>query len=128
MIENRNFSNLDVAAIPLDTEYRRCNFSRFTADLGPPIVGTRLFPGDDTPRTFVECNLVNCEPPPGSTLVRCNTTLLERDHLIDTDSVTIDGNLVATVQRTGVRIHGRYNGDTESYDYLPAPDVVEDKT
>lgn len=127
MISNQNFSRLDAAAIPLDTEYERCNFARPAPDLGPPVVGIRLFPGDDTPRTFRQCNLVNCEPPPGSTLISCNTTLVEHGLLLETDTVSINGSVVAITTRTGSQIHGRYNGETEAYDYLPAPDVVEDK-
>lgn len=127
MISNKNFSGIDPAALPLDAEYERCNFSRAQADLGPPIVGIRLFPGDDTPRTFIQCNLVNCEPPPGSTLIRCNTALIEDGVLVETDTVLINGVVVATNNRTGKRIHGRYNGDTGAYQYLTTPDLIEDK-
>lgn len=127
MIEGVNFSGVDLASIPLDAEYRNCNFARESADLGPPVVGARLFPGDDTPRTFVRCNLVNCEPPPGSTLIQCNTTLLEQGFVVETDTVTVDGVTVASITIEGVRIHGRYNGSTEAYEYLPSPLVVEDK-
>ena len=29
------------------------------------------------PKVFLECNLTNAMPPPGSTVLRCNTTLAE---------------------------------------------------
>ena len=40
--------------------YENSNFTQ-------PLAHTRIFPGDDTPRTFIRCNLKNCDLPPGST-------------------------------------------------------------
>jgi hypothetical protein len=68
MISRKNFVDVDPTQIPVDTEYFQCNFMRTQPDeSGAQPVGHRLFPGDDTPRIFRECNLVNCEPPPNST-------------------------------------------------------------
>ena len=119
MISEKNFSNMDVNLIPVDTEYERCNFSRYQPELGPPIVGVRLFPGDDTPRTFTDCNLFNCEPPPGSILNNCNTWIVETGILGPTDTLEIDGVVEHTVQYHDRTLHGKY---TESgYVYEPTP-------
>lgn len=128
LISNKKFSNTPVADIPVDTEYTGCNFARQAPDsLGPPVVGVRLFPGDDTPRTFVRCNLVNCEPPPGSTLIRCNTTIREAGVAIETDDVVVDGVTVSTTQKTATFVYGRYNPDTGEYDYEVPPLQIEDQ-
>lgn len=128
MISDKRFTHIAVADIPESTEYIRCNFSRKTpGDLGPPVLGERLFPGNDAPRTFVQCNLTNCEPPPGSTLVRCNTTLSLRDVVIETDDVVVDGVTVSTTQKTATFIYGRYNPDTDLYEYEEPPIQIEDQ-
>ena len=64
-IARKNFTNMDPAAIPVADEYIQCNFTQHVPDTsGAQPKGVRLFPGDDTPRIFRNCNLVNCEPPP----------------------------------------------------------------
>lgn len=109
MIAEKNFSNQDPATIPVDTEYQRCNFSRSQPDTsGAEVVGVRLFPGDDTPRTFIDCNLFNCEPPPGSTLVRCNTWIVTTGELGPTDTLEIDGQVEHTTQYHDRTVHARY--------------------
>lgn len=121
-IAEKNFSNFDPATIPVDTEYVRCNFTQHVPDTsGANPVGVRLFPGDDTPRTFRDCNLVNCEVPPGSTLERCNTTISEYGVFDYEETVEIDGVVVHTTTFTKQVIYGRYNPDTETYDYHPTP-------
>ena len=77
MISNKNFSG-QLTPSEIDTEYSSCNFAQSgeTDGLGGWLP-TRIFPGDDTPRTFIECNMTNVLPPPGSTLIRCNTHLIE---------------------------------------------------
>ena len=50
----------------------------------------RIIPGDDTPRTFIRCNLVNAIPPPGSTLISCNTSIIERN--LETGAADSKGN------------------------------------
>src|SRR5210317_505769 len=108
MISEKNFSNQDPASIPVDTEYERCNFSRSQPELGPPVVGVRLFPGDDTPRTFTDCNLMNCEPPPGSTLVNCNTWIVTTGEVGPVDTLEVDGVVVHTTQYHDRTVHARY--------------------
>lgn len=89
MTERKNFSGQSTPSI-IDTEYRQCNFSQTLLD--PNVPGRiRLFPGDDTPRTFIRCNLVNCEVPPGSTVVKCNTSIVAHNLLIGSITVTVDG-------------------------------------
>ena len=122
MIEKLNFSNQTTPTI-LDSEYRNCTFC-FDAPIDDDGTkkGNRLFPGDDEFsiedvifRTFVECNLVNCEPPPGAILIGCNTTLTELV-VVDQDVVTIDGeDLVTDIIEQ--HIYGRFNPKTETYEY-----------
>ena len=75
MKQNKNYSGQ--INPEKDTEYRNCNFSQPTAiEVKEVMQGVRLFPDDDTPRTFIECNLVNCQVPPESKIERCNTALI----------------------------------------------------
>ena len=110
MIADKNFHNMPVNEIPVDTEYQRCNFSRSQPDLGPPVVGVRLFPGDDTPRTFIDCNLFNCETPPGSTIINCNTWIVETGIPGPTDTLEVDGVVEHTVQYHDRTVHAKWDG------------------
>lgn len=119
MTEKNNFSNQDTPPI-VDTEYRNCNFSHTSAvQDGSNWKGHRLFPGDDTPRTFIHCNLINCEPPPGSTLVKCNCAIIRPEVSDFTDEpIEIDGETI-TVNHYKRIVYGKY---TESgYEYLISP-------
>lgn len=87
--EHKNFSGQATPSI-IDIEYQRCNFAQVLSDPNLPN-RVRLFPGDDTPRTFFRCNLVNCEVPPGSTVVKCNTSIVASNMLIGSITVTVDG-------------------------------------
>jgi len=79
MIKEKNYSN-QLTPSDIDTEYQNCNFSQQgETDGGSGWQPVRIFPGDDTPRTFIECNLGNAIPPPNSILTRCNTTIIERN-------------------------------------------------
>lgn len=92
MIKNRRFSNQDIPS-EIDTEYLRCNFSHTNPiEKDGKWIGVRLFPGDDTPRTFKDCNLLNCEVPPGSIVIKCNTSIVRPAVFQNTDgSIIIDG-------------------------------------
>jgi len=108
MIENQNFMATAIEDIPVDTEYRWCNFSRRNCiDVGGEKKGVRLFPGDDTPRTFISCNMVNCEPPPGSTQIECNTTIKAKAVEVGSDVIEIDGEAIVVIDYANVR-YGRY--------------------
>ena len=73
---------------PLVDEYRNANFSyQNCIEVDGEKAGNRIFPGDDTPRTFVECNLVNCEVPPGSTVERCNCAIKETSEVVTQEVV-----------------------------------------
>lgn len=87
--DRKNFSGQATPSV-IDTEYRNCNFAQTLPDPNLPN-RVRLFPGDDTPRTFIRCNLVNCEVPPGSTVLKCNTSIVAHNMLIGTITVTVDG-------------------------------------
>lgn len=91
----RNFTGQSIPSV-VDTEYHNCNFSQTLSD--PNVVNdpnepakVRIFPGDDTPRTFYRCNLVNCEVPPGSTVTKCNTSISVPNVLIGSITATVDG-------------------------------------
>jgi len=119
MIKGKNFQKTDIADIPVDTEYRECNFSRRNCidDAGVK-KGVRLFPGDDTPRTFIGCNLANCEPPPGSTCTTCNNSITEKQVEVSSDTLTVDGETI-TVNEYANIIYGAYKNG--SYQYKPTP-------
>ncbi len=87
--ERKNFSGQSTPSI-IDTEYRNCNFAQALPDPNLPN-RVRIFPGDDTPRTFFRCNLVNCEVPPGSTVIKCNTSIVASNMKIGTITITVDG-------------------------------------
>ena len=113
-IENGNFRNRQTPDL-IDTEYRNCAFTQDQPiDTVGVKTGVRLFPGDDTPRIFINCNLVNCEPPPGSILTKCNTTIVSRKIVNNTDSVVIDGQVLSVDDYSDI-IHGKYTVDGYVY-------------
>ncbi len=124
MTEDKNFSGQQTPSI-IDIEYRRCNFSQpAPVDTGGEVyVGVRLFPGDDTPRTFIGCNLCNAEFPPGSVIEECNTTIARRNVETDVDTVTISGEPVV-LQHHADYIYGRLMLDG-TYEYKSVPDILE---
>ena len=97
MTNKKNFSNQETPSI-IDDSYCKCNFCQ--RDFVPIQVndvweGRRIFPGDDTPKHFDDCNLINCEVPPGSIVEpNCNTRLVEYDVVVDTIEVEIDGETI----------------------------------
>jgi hypothetical protein len=109
MIVDRNFHDWPITEIPKNRSYLGCNLGRTQPDMsGPEPKGVRLFPNDDTPRRFERCNLINCEVPPGSEVIDCNTAIIERD-LPDFDEVlTVDGTERFRKTNKKIRVHGRY--------------------
>ncbi len=122
-----NFSNQATPSVIAD-EYVGSNFTQAQPVDGPGgvKVGVRLFPGDDTPRTFRgSCNLTNCHPPPGSVVdPSCNTTVAERGIVSSAETVTVDGDPIVLEHHVN-RIHGRYDGTIGAYVYLGSPIDVE---
>lgn len=119
MTQGRNFSNQATPTV-VDTEYRDCNFAQSAPVWNESVQawrGVRLFPGDDTPRTFIDCNLTNCEPPPGSTFRSC--TIVRRDVLTSSEVITIDGVDFASNSYSHIVV-GRYLSDG-TYDDLATP-------
>ena len=123
MTERKNFFGQPTPSI-IDTEYRDCNFSQpQPVDSGGGVfVGVRLFPGDDSARTFVSCNLGNAEVPPGSTVTGCNTAIVERGVLSRTETITIDGESTDIEYHKNV-VHGRWT--SSGYEYKGTPDEYE---
>lgn len=110
---NENFHNQITPSIAAD-EYRGCNFSHPSPAVnGAVVTGVRIFPDDDTPRSFRDCNLVNCEPPPGSTVDDCNTALIEY-------GIDIGGVLYNRLYGRGGMVDGVW-----TYKYLPEPIDME---
>jgi hypothetical protein len=112
MTKGKNFSGQSTPSI-IDDTYYRCNFTQpqpiFHRDGSAH--GVRLFPGDDTPRSFLECNLTNCEIPPGSTVEECNTAVVSRHQAIATEEVIVDGRTVVRTTKEGNVVHGHYDED-----------------
>lgn len=123
-VTGENFSNQDTPSI-IDTEYVRCNFLHTNCiDDGGVKKGHRLFPGDDTPRTFVDCNLGNCEPPPGSTLTRCPAAITEKQKHISSETITIDAVQIESKGYADM-IYGRYKDSAYEYKDTPIEVAVE---
>lgn len=112
MTSSKNFSGQSTPSI-IDDTYYHCNFSQpqpvFYQD--DSAHGVRLFPGDDTPRSFLQCNLTNCEVPPGSTVEECNTAVVSRNQPIETEEVAVDGRTVTRPTKEGNTMHGHYDED-----------------
>ena len=126
MIKNQNFSGIPPADLPDEFEFENCNFSKLQPDTTGAAIGVRLWPGDDRPRTFIDCNLPNCEVPPGSTVTGCNTSVVELAIQADASEdfvVEVDGVEVSRRPRFLHRVHGRYT-DADTFDRLPTPDEV----
>lgn len=122
MIAWRKFVDADPTTLPNDLEYHHCNFARSQPDTsGPEPVGVRLWPGDDTPRTFVDCNLQNCEVPPGSTVIRSPRAIIEMDVVVDENVIVVDGVERTRRTRMGKRFHGYYDPDTNAVVREPTP-------
>lgn len=129
MTKDKNFSNQTVPSI-IDTEYKDCNFSysNCLTVLGQK-VGHRIFPDDDTPRTFIDCNLTNCETPPGSLIVKANgqqigMSVIGRNVIKSTDTVAIDGDTIIVNDYVD-RNYGTYFQGVYTYRITPKDTPVE---
>ncbi len=119
MVRLKNFSGLIIPPPPYDreTEFEQCNFTQPAPDTsGANPVGVRLWPGDDTPRTFFRCNMLNCEPPPGSTVTKCLTAMKSFGLDGTVVEVEIDSVVLHSYQNKFNRVHGRREPD-DSYVY-----------
>ena len=118
-----NYVGMTDAQIPRASKYEKCMFAADAPDFtGGAPTGIRIFPGDDTPRIFVECNLINREPPPGSTLIRCNTALIERDvtpSVTEDEVVEVDGEEVLRRTYVDTVYYGRYVDEGYVYEQSP---------
>lgn len=109
----------------LDRTFQRCNFThKIPVDVAGKKRGVRLFPGDDRPHTFTECNLCNCEPPPGSTVTGCLTVVKEFALESGTERITVDGQSIPLVHHID-RIHGGFDPATGGYIDKPTPEDIE---
>ena len=124
MTRLKNFSRDGPTPSIIDVEYEMCNFARPqpVGKGGGVFEGVRLFPGDDTPRTFVRCNLINCEVPPGSVVTNCNTAIIERDLIKKVDTIVVDGESFDMTTKIN-RVHGRWT--PEGYEYKSSPEEIE---
>ena len=127
MIERKNFSGNPDPDVGGETEFTQCNFTQPEPVLdGEEYIGVRLFPGDDTPRTFTRCNLVNCEAPPGSVMNNCNTTIRRSLVVSATDEIEIDGFSIPVNLYVDI-IYGRQI-DPGIYEYHPEPIEIPNDT
>ena len=127
MIEHKNYSGNPDPDVGGETEFFRCNFTQPEPVLdGADYIGTRLFPGDDTPRTFTKCNLVNCEVPPGSTIVSGNTTIRRSLVVSQVDELEVDGFSLPVNVYVDI-IYGRQVAPGV-YDYYPEPVEIPNDT
>ena len=119
MISRKNFSG-EVTPRLIDTEYESCNFSQpQPLDTAGVKSGIRLFPGDDTPRLFRNCNLINCDLPLGSTIEGGNTAIIEFSLVASSEDIIIDGVIIATEETKFNRVHGRYVDGVMEYKATP---------
>lgn len=125
IIKNKVFT--DLSLVPKADEYHHCNFGQLQPlDDNGVKVAHRLFPGDDTPRTFYRCNLSNVEPPPGSTCIMSNTWIVENS--IDgpgASTIVIDGVEVHRKQHKRSVVHGRWHPDSKQTERLGTP-IIKD--
>ena len=123
--ERKKFLNQETPSI-VDTEYRDCHFAHdnpITVDGKKR--GVRIFPGDDTARTFIDCNMMNVEPPPGSTVTGGLSVIKENSVLVSSESATHDDESGTMFHYKDV-IHGRYI-DGAYIDNDPIVDVLFDE-
>lgn len=115
MRKTKNFRNGEIPYVQKEYE-GQC----FAFDQPDGILPNRIFPDDDTPRTFIGCNLVNAVPPAGSTLVMCNTSIIKRGLSVLGDEIIIDG---VSIQEENYEdeILGRTNPDTLKPEYKEIP-------
>ena len=115
--KGKNFSGQVTPSI-IDTEYENCNFAQPTpVDTAGVMTGVILFPGDNTPRTFTDCNMTNCEPPPGST-VSGKCVIKEFQKHVSSEYVTVDGIALELKQYAHVSYGWFVDGE---YVYRPVP-------
>ena len=127
MIEHKNFSGQVSPDVGGETEFFRCNFSQPEPVLdGEDYIGVRLFPGDDTPRTFTKCNLVNCEVAAGSTIDGGNTTIRRSLVTTSADEIVVDGHQLEVNVYHDI-IYGRQT-EPGVYEYHPTPIEVPNDT
>ena len=122
MTERKNFTGQVPPSI-IDDEYRNCNFSQpAPIDDAGDKRGVVIFQADTTPRTFIECNLVNCEVPPGSTVTGCNTTIKTFNVETTLDTFTVDSNSEPKQHHSNF-VYGRWTPG--GYVDLPTPEEHE---
>ncbi len=118
MVKGKAFFNQATPSV-IDTEYEDCNFAHaIPVNDGGVMKGNRLFPGDDTPRTFRNCHMPNCEPPPGSVLVNSKITIIEKNVYKDSDTIEVDGQTIE-IKNFKTLVHGRYS--ESGYEHYSTP-------
>ena len=124
MMTRRNFSGRVPPNTGDELEFRECNFSQpMPRDVGGLKRGIILWPGDGRPRTFVDCNLCNAEPPAGSTITGGLSVVKAFRVLQTSENVTLDGVVVGAIQTWADIIYGRQlSGGV--YEYKPTPELI----
>jgi len=106
----------------IDVRYEHCNFSQpQPAESGGKKIGVRIFPLDNTSRIFADCNLNNCELPPGSIKEgRCTQKVIERGVVKTTSLITVNAKLMGGVKEYVNVLYGKYDHNNK-IQYLPIP-------
>ena len=123
MISNKRFSdpNPDVGN---ETEFFRCNFSQVSPIFnGQNWVGVPILTGQGS-CTFIKCNLVNCEVPPGSIISGCNATIKRFKVEKAVDEIVIDGFSLGSTPFYVDIIYGIQTSPA-FYDYYETPIEIE---
>jgi len=119
MFEDKNFRNGRLP--PLKSEYDGFAFCYDQPiDNAGVMIPHRIIPGDDTPRVFRNCNLVNALPPPGSTLIDCNTSIIQTKQIKSSNTITIGQEVITNTEYKNI-VHGRTDPTTLTPVYLAVP-------
>ena len=124
-IYQQNFSHQIEPEVGKETEFVECNFTQEQPVLDEKtgkMRGLRIFPNDDTPRTFIRCNMCNCEVPPGSTVEKCNTAIFEREVEDGVKEITVGTDTIEVANKFS-RHWGMYDPKTLEIQYLEEPHI-----
>lgn len=109
------------------TTFYRKNFSqaapRFddstSTYVGIPLTNDEL--EGDPPHEFIQCNLVNTEPPADSTITNCNTAIVRREVVDEDESIEIAvGGRILVVDKPKDLLLGRLKPN-HVYEYRTEP-------
>jgi hypothetical protein len=126
MITEKNFFGETDPDVGGETEFTNCNFAHPQPVLdGADYIGVRVFPGDDTPRTFTRCNLVNCEVPPGSTMTKCNRAIVRRNVVTNSEDIVIGAETITVEIKANLCYGHQIGPGIYNYYAVPSEDGID---